>query len=160
MFCSRTNSISSFAEKKIASLFCMLSLFTFVFAGHLGAQVVASYSFEDGTADGWSSFNGATAPVATNAIAHGGSFSLLTTTGSTGHGGPSIPMTGTLLAGAQYTITGFIQLTAGETAGECQLSRSRGTIRVVRVGRASIRSARSKFRWVVRDGRRLAGTIR
>ncbi len=125
MFCSRTNSISSFAEKKIASLFCMLSLFTFVFAGHLGAQVVASYSFEDGTADGWSSFNGATAPVATNAIAHGGSFSLLTTTGSGGAGGPSIVLNNVLLPGAKYTITAFIQLTNGETATNANLTIKR-----------------------------------
>src|SRR5580698_4405088 len=100
MFGSRTNSISSFAGKKIASLSCVLSLFTFVFAGHLGAQVVASYSFEDGTADGWSSFNGASTPTATTAAAEAGSHSLLTTTGATGQGGPSIQMTGTLLAGA------------------------------------------------------------
>ena len=29
-------------------------------AGHLSAQTVATYSFEDGTAGGWASFNGAT----------------------------------------------------------------------------------------------------
>jgi endo-1,4-beta-xylanase len=122
MFGSRTNSISSFAGKKIASLSCVLSLFTFVFAGQLGAQVVASYSFEDGTADEWSSFNGATTPAATNALAEAGSFSLLTTTGATGQGGPSIQATGTLLAGAQYTITGFLQLTAGETASSANFT--------------------------------------
>ena len=49
-------------------------------------------------------------------LAEAGSFSLLTTTGSTGQGGPSISMTGTLLAGAKYTITGFVQLTPGESA--------------------------------------------
>jgi endo-1,4-beta-xylanase len=87
-----------------------------LFASHLGAQTVATYSFEDGTADGWTSFNGASTPVATNAAAEAGSFSLLTTTGSGGAGGPSILMTGTLLPGAKYTITGFLQLTPGESA--------------------------------------------
>ena len=53
-------------------------------AGGIHAQTVATYSFEDGTADGWSSFNGASTPVASNAAAHAGSYSLLTTTGATG----------------------------------------------------------------------------
>ena len=35
-------------------------------AAQASAQTVATYSFEDGTADGWSSFNGATTPAATN----------------------------------------------------------------------------------------------
>jgi endo-1,4-beta-xylanase len=54
--------------------------------------------------------------VATTAAAHGGTFSLLTTTGSTGQGGPSISLNSVLQAGAKYTITGFVQLTPGETA--------------------------------------------
>ncbi len=118
MFCFRIKSDPSpyLAGKKIVSLSCALSLLLFLCAGFLGAQTVATYSFEDGTADGWSSFNGATTPTATNAIAEAGSFSLLTTTGSTGQGGPSILMTSTLLAGAKYTITGFVQLTPGESA--------------------------------------------
>ena len=36
-------------------------------------QMVATYSFEDGTADGWTSFNGASTPVATTAAAYAGS---------------------------------------------------------------------------------------
>jgi endo-1,4-beta-xylanase len=93
-----------------------ISLLSFLFAARLGAQTVATYGFEDGTADGWSSFNGASTPVATNAAAHGGSFSLLTTTGSGGAGGPSINVSTVLQAGAKYTITGFIQLAPGEMA--------------------------------------------
>ena len=82
----------------------------------LNAQVVASYSFEDGTADGWTSFNGATTPVATTAAAYAGSYSLLTTTSSQGQGGPSISLNGILLPGATYTITGYVMLTSGEAA--------------------------------------------
>lgn len=85
-------------------------------AAPLRAQTVATYSFEDGTADGWTSFNGASTPTATNAAAESGSFSLLTTTGSTGQGGPSVNVSTILQAGAKYTITGFVMLTPGETA--------------------------------------------
>jgi endo-1,4-beta-xylanase len=80
------------------------------------AQVVATYDFEDGTAQGWVSFNGATAPVNTTSAAQSGTHSLLTTTGSSGQGGPSINASSTLLPGATYTITGFVMLTPGETA--------------------------------------------
>jgi endo-1,4-beta-xylanase len=80
------------------------------------AQTIATYSFEDGTADGWTSFNGASTPVATNAAAYSGTYSLLTTTGSTGAGGPSISLNGILQPGAQYTITGYVMLTSGEAA--------------------------------------------
>jgi endo-1,4-beta-xylanase len=102
-------------RNRIASIF---SLVTVVMLGglHLQAQTVATYSFEDGTANGWASFNGASTPVASNAAAQTGSFSLLTTTGSGGAGGPSIGMNTVLQAGAKYTIAGFVQLTSGEVA--------------------------------------------
>jgi endo-1,4-beta-xylanase len=76
------------------------------FALQLNAQTVATYSFEDATADGWISFFGATTPVATNAAAYAGSYSLLTSTSSTGTGGPSIDLSTVLAPGAKYTITG------------------------------------------------------
>jgi endo-1,4-beta-xylanase len=92
-------------------------VFALLCAGKLNAQTVAAYDFEDGTADGWTSFNGATTPVATTAAAFSGSHSLLTTTNSTGaSSGPSINLGGVLQAGAKYTITGYVQLTSGESA--------------------------------------------
>jgi endo-1,4-beta-xylanase len=97
----------AFVSCVVAALLC---------AGRLEAQTVQTYSFEDGTADGWTSFNGASTPVASNAAAQAGSFSLLTTTGATGQGGPSVLANGFLQAGAKYTITGFVQLTPGESA--------------------------------------------
>ena len=103
-------------SRETAWFLCSISLFCLLCASRASAQVVASYGFEDGTAAGWSSFNGASTPAATNAAAHGGSFSLLTTTGSGGAGGPSISVSTVLQAGAKYTITGFIQLAPGETA--------------------------------------------
>jgi len=116
MFVSVANYTPRLSRNRVTHVLCVIFAFALLFAGQLSAQTVATYSFEDGTADGWTSFNGASTPVATNAAADTGSFSLLTTTGSGGAGGPSILMTGTLLPGATYTITGFLQLTPGESA--------------------------------------------
>ena len=79
------------------------------------AQVVATYDFEDGAADGWTSFNGASTPTNSMAAAYTGTHSLLTTTNSSGAGGPSIALN-TLIPGATYTITGYLRLTSGESA--------------------------------------------
>jgi endo-1,4-beta-xylanase len=94
-------------------------------AAHLSAQTVATYSFEDGTADGWTSFNGASTPVATNSATYAGSYSLQTSTSSTGAGGPSIALGGVLQPGAQYTITGYVQLTANEPASNANFTIAR-----------------------------------
>lgn len=81
-----------------------------------GAQTVATYDFEDGTADGWVSFNGASTPASTTAAAFTGTHSLLTATNSSGaSSGPSLSITN-LVPGATYTITGQLMLTSGETA--------------------------------------------
>src|ERR1700721_1158718 len=74
-------------------------------AGRLNAQTVATYDFEDGTAQGWTSFNGAITPGNTTAAAYTGTNSLLTTTSSAGQGGPAIPLTAVLQAASQYSIT-------------------------------------------------------
>src|SRR5271169_6007438 len=103
-------------RNRTALVSCVVAVFALLCTSRLSAQVVATYSFEDGTADGWSSFNGASIPVATNAAAFAGSFSLLTTTGSGGAGGPSVSLNSILLPGAQYTITGYVELTSGESA--------------------------------------------
>jgi endo-1,4-beta-xylanase len=92
----------------------------------VSAQVATTYTFADGTADGWVSFNGASAPVASSAAAYSGSsFSLLTTTNSSGAGGPSVSLNGVLLAGAQYTITGWVQLTGGEVPSNANFTIKR-----------------------------------
>jgi endo-1,4-beta-xylanase len=117
MFESTKKYASCSSSNRISFVFCAVTLLTFFACGSMAAQVVATYSFEDGTADGWSSFNGASVPMATTAAAEAGTFSLLTTTNSSGaSSGPSLSLTSTLLAGAKYTITGFVQLTPGETA--------------------------------------------
>jgi len=95
-------------------------------AGPANAQVVGQYGFEDGTAQGWASFNGASSPTATTAVAHSGTHSLLTTTNSSGAGGPGIQLQLTnLVPGATYQITGFVMLTTGETATNANLTMRR-----------------------------------
>src|ERR1035441_8943956 len=116
MFRSAGNCTRGLSRNRIAPVSCVIAAFALLCASHLGAQTVATYGFEDGTADGWSSFNGASTPVASSDAAYMGSDSLLTTTGSGGAGGPSISMNSVLLAGAQYTITGWVKLTSGESA--------------------------------------------
>ena len=101
--------------------FCLLFL-TVLWSNPGTAQVIAQYGFEDSTPQGWVSFNNASTPVNSTAAAHSGAQSLLTTTNSTGgSSGPSLKLTH-LVPGASYTITGFIQLTGGETATAANLT--------------------------------------
>ncbi len=95
-----------------------------LFAPCAQSQVVAQYDFEDGRTQGWVSFNGASAPVNTAAAAYTGTHSLLTSTGSTGSGGPSIQLTN-LLPGATYQITGYLMLTGGESAASANFTMKR-----------------------------------
>jgi endo-1,4-beta-xylanase len=88
------------------------------------AQIVAQYGFEDGTVQGWTSFNGASAPVNSTAAAHGGGQSLLTATNSSGGGGPAIRLTN-LVPGASYQITGYVLLSSGEAATAANLTMQR-----------------------------------
>ena len=101
---------------RIVRIGFLIALFALLSVRSAGAQTVVTYSFEDATADGWTSFNGASTPVATNAASYSGSYSLLTSTNSSGAGGPSVSLNGVLQAGATYTITGYVMLTSGETA--------------------------------------------
>ena len=103
----------------------LIPILALLSAASLGAQTVATYSFEDGTADGWVSFNGASAPVATSAAAYSGTYSLLTTTGPGGAGGPSISLNTVLQPGATYTITGYVMLTSGEAATDANFTMKR-----------------------------------
>ncbi len=111
MLCLVRECRRSLLKNRVASVFSAALVWACFCTANASAQIVATYSFEDATADGWTSFNGASTPVASNAAAYAGSYSLLTTTGSSGAGGPSIAVSGVLLAGAQYTITGYVMLT-------------------------------------------------
>jgi endo-1,4-beta-xylanase len=106
---------------------CLLALGVAVLlaSASLHAQVVATYDFENGNAQGWGSFFNASTPVSTTAAAYSGSSSLLTTTSSSGTGGPSIQLQGVLLPGAKYTITGYLRLTSGEAAANANFTIAR-----------------------------------
>lgn len=93
--------------------------------GPLQAQIAAQYDFEDGTAQGWSSFNGASTPTNSTAAAYTGIHSLLTTTGAGGSGGPSISLNSVLLPGATYQIIGYLRLTGGESAASANFTIKR-----------------------------------
>ena len=102
-----------------------------VFAGCLirpaYAQQVVQYTWANGTTDGWTSFNNASAPVVSTAAASvaaqpdGGDHSLLTTTNSSGGGGPGVVLSG-LTPGATYSITGYVMLTSAETATDADFT--------------------------------------
>jgi endo-1,4-beta-xylanase len=101
---------------RCAQVYCCLLFLTALWSTPGTAQVIAQYGFEDSTPQGWVSFNNAGTPINSTAAAHGGTQSLLTITNSSGgSSGPSIKLTN-LVPGASYTITGFVQLTSGETA--------------------------------------------
>ena len=95
-------------------LMASVAILTLLGASPASAQVVAQYSFET-DAQGWIPFFGASIGVS-GAASESGTQSLLSTTSSTGTGGPSIQLAGVLQPGATYQITGFVMLTSGETA--------------------------------------------
>jgi len=103
----------------------MASLTVVALAGAFpaSAQVVAQYDFESG-AQGWTGFNGASVQVSVSA-AQSGTQSLLTTTNSSGAGGPSITVTGLLLPGATYQISGYVLLTGGEAPTSANFTMKR-----------------------------------
>ncbi len=124
LFTSRQNEFAA----RIAPVYVAVMALALLCSSRLNAQVVATYTFDDGTADGWTSFNGAGTPVASNAAAYEGAYSLLTTTNSSGAGGPGISMSTVLQAGATYTITGWVQLTSGETATNANFTMKRNDL--------------------------------
>src|SRR5580692_9206997 len=111
MFLLVRDSRTSLRKNRALPVWVTASVCALFCAVPLGAQTVATYNFDDGTADGWISFFGASTPVASNAAEFSGSDSLLTSTSSTGTGGPSISLSSVLLPGAKYTITGYVMLT-------------------------------------------------
>jgi endo-1,4-beta-xylanase len=112
----------------------VLLLSGFLLARSAAAQQVAQYTFEDGTADGWTSFFDAATPTYSTAATaapdpDGGTGSLLTTvnyTSSGGGGGPALQLNNLhLLPGATYSITGYVLLTGGETANDANFTVQR-----------------------------------
>jgi endo-1,4-beta-xylanase len=117
--------LHSICSRRTVNVYGLVLLAIALVPVQLSAQNVASYDFEDATADGWISFFGASTPVATSAASYSGSESLLTSTSASGTGGPSIPLSSVLLPGAQYTITGWVRLTSGEGTSSANFTMQR-----------------------------------
>lgn len=108
-------------------------LSSFMLARPAAAQQIAQYTFEGGTADGWTSFYDASAPVYSTAATaaadpDGGTGSLLTTVNYNsggGGGGPALNVTSLLQPGATYSITGYVMLTPGEAANDANFTVQR-----------------------------------
>lgn len=113
------------SRQRLLSLSFALVAAALCCASRSDAQVVATYDFEDGTAQGWQSFYFASNPANTTAAAYSGTHSLLTTIGSGGTGGPSISLNSVLIPGATYTIVGHVRLTSGEAAGNANFTVQR-----------------------------------
>jgi endo-1,4-beta-xylanase len=125
MFCSARKRVCCISWNRLSTASGVVLCLSLLCASSIHAQVVTQCDFEDGTAQGWTSFNGASAPVNSTAAAFTGTHSLLTTTGSGGAGGPSILVSGFLLPGAKYTITANLMLTSGEAASNANLTTRR-----------------------------------
>ena len=147
---------NSWNETRLAA--SAAGLFALLFASQLSAQTVATYSFEDGTADGWTSFNGASTPVASNAAADSGSFSLLTTTGSGGAGGPSIHWAASCCPG-RSTRSPAISNSPPVKAPPTRTSPSSAAIRVAPAEPATTRSVATRWPSPTQDGRRSVEAI-
>jgi endo-1,4-beta-xylanase len=87
-------------------------------------------TFETGTAEGWTSRTGVEVVAATNADAHSGSFSLLTTNRTAAFGGPNFNVTNVMFNGSRYRVSVWAKLAPGEAAVPLRVSlqRNAGTI--------------------------------
>ena len=110
---------------RVRSLVILAAVFGLVASVRVNAQVVATYDFEDGTAQGWTSFYNATTPVATTAAAYSGSYSLLTSTAATGTGGPSINAERRAAGGGEVYDHGLRAADHRESGRQCELHDSR-----------------------------------
>jgi glucosylceramidase len=103
----------------------MLGLMTSLLAGSPAAadvpEVVFSSDFEDGTTQGW--FRRGTAVLAaSDAQAHGGSYSLLTTGRTAGWHGPAVDLLGTLVPRAVYEVEAYVRLQEGSPTTQLQMT--------------------------------------
>jgi endo-1,4-beta-xylanase len=108
-----------------SALIASLVIVTVLLVSPASAQVVEQYTFVSGT-QGWTGFNGATVVGTTSAVAEqAGTASLQTNTSASGAGGPSVVLTGVLLPGATYQISGWVMLTNGEAATSANFTMKR-----------------------------------
>ncbi len=83
--------------------------------------------FEDGTTQGWAPRSGFGQTAVTDADAHGGTRSLLTTAREQSWMGPSRNVLGRLSKGSKYTFSVWVKLAPGQAPSSLKLSMERGS---------------------------------
>ncbi len=81
--------------------------------------------FEDGTTQGWQPRIGRETVAVSNADAHGGSFSLLTTSRQAAFDGPATNVAGKLCNGSRYIVSIWVKLAPGEPNTQIRVSLQR-----------------------------------
>ena len=149
----------SFRRANTVNVYGLVFLAIALLPVRLSAQTVATYDFEGGSANGWTSFFGASAPVASSGASFTGSESLLTAASASGTGGPSIALDSVLLPGAQYTITAWVRLTSGESASNANFTMKRSDPSLLPEEHAMTLLEITRSRLLTRVGRRSAELI-
>ncbi|HLK90715.1 MAG TPA: endo-1,4-beta-xylanase, partial [Polyangia bacterium] len=93
--------------------------------GAPGNTAGAASTFEDQTTDGWKSRTGGETVAVTNADAHGGSFSLLTTNRTQTFQGPAFDVTNVMFNGSSYHIEIWAKLAPGSPDTQLRVSLDR-----------------------------------
>jgi endo-1,4-beta-xylanase len=90
----------------------------------------ASANFESGTLEGWKSRTGGESVNPSNADAHGGSFSLLTSNRTAAFQGPAFDVTNVMFNGSRYVVSVWAKLAPGQPSSQLRVSlqRTAGTI--------------------------------
>src|SRR5579871_3000453 len=98
--------------------------------GAPGNTTGASSTFESGTTEGWKSRTGGESVAVSNADAHSGTFSLLTSNRTQTFQGPAFDVTNVMFNGSQYVVSVWAKLAPGsaDTQLRVSLDRKAGTI--------------------------------
>jgi endo-1,4-beta-xylanase len=93
--------------------------------GPPGNTAGASSTFESQTTEGWKSRTGGETVAVTNADAHGGSFSLLTSNRTATFQGPAFDVTNVMFNGSQYVVSLWAKLAPGQPDTQLRVSLDR-----------------------------------
>ncbi len=93
--------------------------------GPPGNTTGASSTFESQTTEGWNSRTGGETVAVTNADAHGGSFSLLTSNRTATFQGPAFDVTNVMFNGSQYFVSLWAKLAPGQPDTQLRVSLDR-----------------------------------
>jgi endo-1,4-beta-xylanase len=93
--------------------------------GPPGNTAGAASTFESQTTEGWKSRTGGEQIAVTNADAHGGSFSLLTSNRTATYQGPAFDVTNVMFNGSQYVVSLWAKLAPGSADTQLRVSLDR-----------------------------------